>query len=87
MKFILGTSSAWRRDIFRRHLPDLFVSDEDSFAVADIDEKAIRHDDPREMVKLIAAAKADEIVKKLNLKESKDVVLLTCDQGRNSVQS
>ena len=82
MKFILGTSSAWRRDIFRRHLPDLWVSDEESFAVADIDEKAIRHDDPREMVKLIAAAKADEIVKKLNLEKERkeDVVLLTCDQ-------
>ena len=32
------------------------------------------------MVKLIAAAKADEIVRKLGLKERKDVVLLTCDQ-------
>ena len=57
-----------------------FVSEEESFALADIDEKAIRHDDPKEMVKLIAAAKADEIVKKLSLKERKDVVLLTCDQ-------
>ena len=56
-----------------------FVSEEESFAAADIDERAIRHDDPKEMVKLIAAAKADEIVKKLSLKE-KDVVLLTCDQ-------
>jgi len=79
MKFMLGTSSAWRRDIFQRHLPDLFVSEEESFATADIDERTIRHDDPKEMVKLIAAAKADEIVKKLSLKE-KDVVLLTCDQ-------
>ena len=81
MKFILGTSSAWRRDIFRRHIPDLWVSDEESFAVADIDEKDIRHDDPREIVKLIAAAKADEIVKKLSLEKErkKDVVLLTCD--------
>ena len=68
MKFILGTSSAWRRDIFRRHLPDLWISDDESFAVADIDEKAIRHSDPKELVKLIAAAKADEIVKKMNLK-------------------
>ena len=74
MKFILGTSSAWRRDIFCRHLPDLWVSDEESFAVADIDEKAIRHEDPKEMVKLIAAAKADEILKKKAFKDRKNQV-------------
>ena len=61
--------------LFAKHFPE-YGSD---FMAADIDEKAIRHDDPKEMVKLIAAAKADEIVKKLSLKE-KDVVLPTCDQ-------
>ena len=80
MKFILGTASEWRRDIFRRHFPGLWTSDEESFAVADIDEKAIRHEDPKEMVKLIAAAKADEILKKKAFRDRKDVVLLTCDQ-------
>ena len=47
----------------------------------------IRHQDPRQMVKLIAAAKADEIVRKLGLKERKDIVLLTCDQGGNKIET
>jgi MAF protein len=76
MKFVLGTSSLWRRDIFKRQLGELYTSDEESFAVADIDEKAIRHENPNQMVRLIAMAKAEEIRNSV----ADDVILLTLDQ-------
>ncbi len=82
MRLILGSSSQWRRDIFKRRLSQFYVSDEVSFASADIDEKTIRHDDPKEMVKLIAEAKGDKIKKELMKRgdDCKDCLLLTCDQ-------
>jgi septum formation protein len=55
---VLGSSSKWRRAV---------VEDSLGLAVArivspDIDEKAIRHDDPAELVRLLANAKADAVL-------------------------
>lgn len=47
---------------------------------ADIDEKAIRYDDPERLVLALAHAKADAILDKENGFEGKDGYLITCDQ-------
>lgn len=47
---------------------------------ADIDEKAIRYDDPRQLVLALAHAKADAILEKENGFEGEDGYLITCDQ-------
>lgn len=47
---------------------------------ADIDEKAIRYDDPRQLVLALAHAKADAILEKENGFGGEDGYLITCDQ-------
>ena len=78
--WILGSASKWRQAIFKEHFQS------DLFAVADIDEKAIRHPRAEIMTQLIARAKADEILR-LNQEDSnsdrvnfKNNVLVCCDQ-------
>lgn len=60
-----------------------------SVITADIDEQAIRRDDPRELVSVLAHAKAEAIVHKL--RSSGALVtpgyLVTCDQVRLSTYS
>jgi septum formation protein len=55
---VLGSSSKWRRAVVEEGL---------GLAIArtvspDIDEKAIRHPDPSELVRLLADAKADAVL-------------------------
>jgi septum formation protein len=55
---VLGSSSKWRRAVVEEGL---------GLAIArtvspDIDEKAIRHPDPSELVRLLAHAKADAVL-------------------------
>lgn len=58
---------------------------------ADIDEKAIRHDQPRELVLALAHAKADAIIQQLQQQQQEQAaaagqpgssigLLITCDQ-------
>lgn len=76
MKVVLATSSRWRREIFKRMFPKLYSSDEDTFLSPDIDEKAIRDDDPAKMVLLIAEAKSKAVEGRV---AGADLVI-TCDQ-------
>lgn len=72
---ILGSASKWRQAIL--HGAGF------SFSVmhANIDEKAIRDDDPKELVLKIAHAKADAILKKLTDEDKlKEKLLITSDQ-------
>jgi hypothetical protein len=79
-QIILGTQSASRRAVVDE------LAQQFSFKVssitADIDEKAIRTPDPKELVMMLAHAKADAIMKKL--KDSGSMIrpgyLVTCDQ-------
>ena len=58
MKVILASSSVWRRHLFQLYWPDVVPSNPaDIFLSPNIDEKAIRHDDPRHMCLMIAEAK------------------------------
>jgi septum formation protein len=70
MKLIFGTSSKWRRAVFDTLGIDYTVM------AADIDEKAIRHNNPSELTLLIAKAKAEELLKQI----SEPAILLTFDQ-------
>jgi septum formation protein len=77
-----GSQSKFRREIFNEYLQEPLSSKyKVEFVSADIDEKAIRHDDPREMVKLIARGKREEIIKKLGglsvLKEQRAIIFTT----------
>eukprot|EP01032_Pedospumella_encystans_P008909 gene8909-10527_t len=75
MKLIFGTSSACRKNVI-----DALKWDYEQIC-ADIDEKAIRHDDPMEMPVLIAKAKAEAIMEKERmLTWTEPAVLLTFDQ-------
>lgn len=47
---------------------------------ADIDEKAIRHEQPEQLVMLLAHAKAEAIRKKLLAAGAHAGLLITCDQ-------
>eukprot|EP01068_Selenidium_serpulae_P001800 Selendium_serpulae@DN1937_c1_g1_i1.p1 len=75
-RIILGSSSRWRRQVAEeRGLPVAKV------VAPDIDEQAIRDPDPERLVMLIAHAKADACIKKLE--EQKDEmtgILLSSDQ-------
>jgi len=72
---ILGTSSRFRRRVMDE------LTTEYSVRTADIDEKAIRHEDPSQLVMLLAHAKADAIVGKMRAAgEPLEGLLLTCDQ-------
>lgn len=70
MKIIFGTSSKWRRKFF-----DDFGFDYEVMS-ADIDEKAIRLSDPRELTVAIAKAKAVELLKRIK----EPALLITFDQ-------
>lgn len=77
---VLGSKSSTRRAI----LTEMGVSHE--IVTADIDEKAIRRDDPKELVLALADAKADAIVARLRTDSSTikspidDALLITADQ-------
>ena len=81
-KIILGSASLWRRFIFKKEFPEWFISEQETFISVDIDEKAIRHKDPKIMVQLIANAKCDKILEDLGskLKARGPCVLITADQ-------
>ena len=70
MKIILGSQSQGRQTVLR----DTGVVFE--LAKADIDEKAIRHDDYEQLPLLIARAKADVLVTELGTQEA---LLITAD--------
>ena len=74
---ILASSSAYRRAMLKLYLPDLYTSDEASFAVPDVDEKAIRDEDPAAMAAMIAKAKMAAATSKVS---SSDAVVITADQ-------
>lgn len=70
MKIILGSSSRWRKKVFESFgLPFTTMS-------PDIDEKAIRFDDPERLTLAIANAKADALIRVL----TEPVILVTSDQ-------
>jgi septum formation protein len=69
MKIILGSQSKGRKKIMEEMGLEFEVMS------ADIDEKAIRHDDPKKMVLSIAQAKADALRAQLN----ESAVLVTAD--------
>ncbi len=70
MKIILGSQSKWRAKELEKAG---FVFEKMS---ADIDEKAIRFDDPEKLVLALAHAKADVLMKKV----SEPALLITSDQ-------
>ncbi len=70
MKIILGSASAGRKLIMEELGYDFVVMP------ADIDEKAIRRDDPQELVMAIANAKADALLPHIH----EPALLITSDQ-------
>ena len=70
MKIILGSQSEDRKKIMERWGWDFEVMS------ADIDEKAIRDRDPKKLTLLLANAKADKIIPKIN----QSSLLITSDQ-------
>lgn len=75
MRLILGSSSKWRRDLLEQIAPEFAV------VVPDIDEQAIRHDDPGELVRRLAAAKSNAVQKKLTAtSKAEAAVVITSDQ-------
>ena len=72
-EWILGSSSKWRQSIFKKEFGSA------TFAVADIDEKSIRHPQAEMMTQIIAKAKADEILRRGDLL-LENCVLVCCDQ-------
>lgn len=67
--FILGSASPWRRRILQQKGFTFTVHP------ANIDEKAIRHQDPEQLVRLLAIAKAKAIAPYYP-----DQIIVTCDQ-------
>lgn len=79
VRVILGSKSATRRQIASE------MKIEHETMSADIDEKAIRFDDPGKLVEALAKAKAEAILKRLSKEEKKTeekkrTLLITCDQ-------
>jgi septum formation protein len=70
MKLILGSASRWRRELMEQ------LADHFAVVAPDIDEKAIRDDDPGELVRLLAAAKSEAVQDKVN----EPAVIITSDQ-------
>lgn len=83
-RIILGSSSSSRRQL----MDELAAAQAFTYEVltADIDEKAIRHDDPQTLVTQLAHAKADAIIQKLKTTTESSSssplagLLITCDQ-------
>ena len=84
MTLILGTSSIFRRKMFREHFKDFILDDNgdfEQFISPDIDEKAIRHADPSKLCQMIAEAKCEAILKNFEERKlPKDSIILTFDQ-------
>eukprot|EP01061_Rhynchopus_euleeides_P022250 TRINITY_DN36256_c0_g1_i1.p1 TRINITY_DN36256_c0_g1~~TRINITY_DN36256_c0_g1_i1.p1 ORF type:complete len:202 (+),score=71.86 TRINITY_DN36256_c0_g1_i1:146-751(+) len=80
-KFILGSSSKWRKNVLQEAMPELEVHSQMS---PDIDEKAIRHDHPETLCLSIARAKAEALkpaMRKLCTENpGTEYLLLTADQ-------
>ncbi|MBU4314892.1 Maf family protein [Patescibacteria group bacterium] len=74
MKLILGSSSIGRQEILRR------AGHSFEIIKPEIDEQAIRCDNPRELVVKLANAKADAILAKLGLNIDPDTIIITSDQ-------
>ena len=70
MKIILGSQSKWRQDILKRMGYDFETM------APEIDEKAIRFDDPKRLALALANAKADALVPKIK----EEAILITSDQ-------
>jgi len=70
MKIILGSQSESRRELLRE------MGYEFEVMPSNIDEKAIRHDNPKELVLALANAKTDALIPKI----SEPVLLITADQ-------
>jgi len=75
---LLGSSSKWRAQLVQAALPDGFQLCPERLS-PDIDEKAIRRDDPSEMVVAIAQAKTTRLLEMLEDREKPDL-LICCDQ-------
>lgn len=86
-RIILGTASSSRRFVMDQ------LCKEHSFSYevlkADIDEKAIRHEQPQQLVLALAHAKADAIIQALQQQQQQETgssssngagLLITCDQ-------
>ncbi len=71
---ILGSTSRQRKKIFDT------MGFEYTIMAPDIDEKAIRHSDPFTLTRMIASAKADALIARVNEKYPMGALLLTCDQ-------
>lgn len=77
-----GSQSKFRREIFNEHLMPHLAADFDvKFVSADIDEKQIRHEDPRQMVQHIARGKREELIRQLGglekLREQRAIIFTT----------
>lgn len=70
MKLVLGSSSKWRKQVLEQ------AGYEFTTMSPDIDEKAIRHEDPQKLALAIANAKADALVKQVQ----EPMILITVDQ-------
>ena len=70
MKIILGSSSPWRQKVLRGMGYDFEIIS------PDIDEKAIRHPDPRELTTAIATAKNEAVAKRVG----EPAIIITSDQ-------
>jgi septum formation protein len=83
-RLYFGSQSKFRRDIFNEHLLETLSKDfEIQFVSADIDEKQIRHENPTEMVKLIARGKREELIRQLggiDVLKSQNAIIFTTDQ-------
>lgn len=71
---LLASSSKWRRALVSRILPDSFTMAAEAIS-PDIDEKAIRRDNPEDMVKAIANAKMDKALTMLQDRDDVDFVI------------
>ena len=81
MTLILGTSSSFRRSFFKTAFQDFLLKDESTqFLSPDIDEKAIRHEDPSILCQKIAIAKCDAIVEKYGKILPQNAIVLCFDQ-------
>jgi len=79
---MLGSSSKWRAKLVAGTLPEGFTLFPEQIA-PDIDEKAIRREDPHELVTAIAQAKTDRLLEILDAKpegSAKPDLLICADQ-------
>ena len=78
---ILATSSRFRQSLFKEHFPNLVHENpEKQFISPKIDERAIRDPNPETMVRRIAEAKCDAVLKSHGEQLAHSEVVLTCDE-------